>query len=742
MAYAPIAGLIPQYDEQSGWYLKFYLPETTTPIAMSIDAAGTTTLAKAQLDVDGFPTTDGTTLFIPFMDQRYDAYLFPTAAEADANDTINAKRVAENINPLGDLELTRDILTVVSGQTTYALTSDLSSNSAVIVGGEILRQSSYSADGNGDLVLSSPLYDTSLMFEVWNTIVTATAVTSSDIKVFKTVNLMKIDSDLAVGDFVNTYFFTVDVLCSWEIVANATGAGDMSDGTLSLSGSSLQAKLVILPEMTPKHFGAVGNGVTDDAVFIQYCDDNVPSWVVDVPYGSSELILNNNFTCVGNGIFNWVGVNTNPVPAFIKIRSTIFGNVNVDAQTSEIQCIHVDGSVDQVCGDLIYKNITASDITKNVSAGVLVKTTSLTMNTASCTDFVNDYVGGNDSNPQSFVVDAGATVHMNKHVANRGNSGLVNAGGIIHCASNECFDMQDNGLYNLANSITYLDSQTYSALTGEQNEEPLVNQATVFCNTLTVIGKCIACLRPDNAVYTHIGRVIGRAPLGTAQADLWSNLPTGVYQHRSGNVTSGPCYIGSIEGQFTSSIFRTGFSSGTTENLIVDNCNIDLINVDQIDVNPDWVKNNWFNLLGVDEIHLKDITVRMWDILDALTADVGDYFYADYNLSLAIESQIENFDVYIINGDRTPSVNGVFRGKGQQAFLKIMGGVWQTNVGPYMREADFQSGTREACTVLPLVGYWRRGQTFTAADGGVGTAGAHFFRCTATGSPGTWSTLT
>lgn len=110
MSYTAIAGIIPQYD-QTSYYLKFYEPGTSNPISMAINAlgAGGTLLAKAQLDVDGFPTTDGSTLFIPFIDQAYDAFLFPTATEADANDTINAFRVANNITtptpslPVADL---------------------------------------------------------------------------------------------------------------------------------------------------------------------------------------------------------------------------------------------------------------------------------------------------------------------------------------------------------------------------------------------------------------------------------------------------------------------------------------------------------------------------------------------------------------------------------------------------------------------------------------------------------------
>jgi len=100
MAYKSLAGIIPNYDELQGFFLKFYEPNTTTPIAMATDVTGGTLLAKAELDINGFPATTGNALFIPFMNEAYDAYLFPTEAEADANDTINAFRVAQNIDPL------------------------------------------------------------------------------------------------------------------------------------------------------------------------------------------------------------------------------------------------------------------------------------------------------------------------------------------------------------------------------------------------------------------------------------------------------------------------------------------------------------------------------------------------------------------------------------------------------------------------------------------------------------------
>lgn len=101
MAFAPIALTIPQYEDFPNQYLKFYEPgATTTPKLMATDATGSTTLAKVQLSDSGFPTTSGA-IFIPFVNANYDLWLFPTAAEADADDTINALRFAINIDNSG-----------------------------------------------------------------------------------------------------------------------------------------------------------------------------------------------------------------------------------------------------------------------------------------------------------------------------------------------------------------------------------------------------------------------------------------------------------------------------------------------------------------------------------------------------------------------------------------------------------------------------------------------------------------
>lgn len=99
MAFSPIAFVIPQYDKAKfkNWWLKAYEPGTLIPKPMATDGTGAVQAAKYQLNSEGFPVTAGDANVIPFVDGSYDMWLFPTAAEADANDTTNAEQFADNI---------------------------------------------------------------------------------------------------------------------------------------------------------------------------------------------------------------------------------------------------------------------------------------------------------------------------------------------------------------------------------------------------------------------------------------------------------------------------------------------------------------------------------------------------------------------------------------------------------------------------------------------------------------------
>jgi len=64
---------------------------------MALESNGGTQVAKLQLNADGFIVSAGAALVIPYLSGAYDLWLFPTEAEADANNTANAIRLADNI---------------------------------------------------------------------------------------------------------------------------------------------------------------------------------------------------------------------------------------------------------------------------------------------------------------------------------------------------------------------------------------------------------------------------------------------------------------------------------------------------------------------------------------------------------------------------------------------------------------------------------------------------------------------
>jgi len=105
MSLSPVSFLSVPYEDFPNFFLKFFEQGTTTPLQMATDSTGDTLLAKAEISGGGivpigFIKTVGNAIFIPFVDGAYDAWLFPTEAEADANDTTNATQIADDIDPL------------------------------------------------------------------------------------------------------------------------------------------------------------------------------------------------------------------------------------------------------------------------------------------------------------------------------------------------------------------------------------------------------------------------------------------------------------------------------------------------------------------------------------------------------------------------------------------------------------------------------------------------------------------
>lgn len=122
MAYLPVSNISQNYRDYGAWWAKAYYAGTTTPKPMALESDGGTQVAKLEVNIDGFFVSAGGAIVIPYISGIYDFYLFPTEAEADANTTINAVRIADGIQMANGFNANEDV-ELVSGQTTVTLTA-------------------------------------------------------------------------------------------------------------------------------------------------------------------------------------------------------------------------------------------------------------------------------------------------------------------------------------------------------------------------------------------------------------------------------------------------------------------------------------------------------------------------------------------------------------------------------------------------------------------------------------------
>ena len=253
MSYAPIAYTIPQYENYPNYWMKAYEEGTTTPKVMATDAAAGTTVAKFELNPDGFPRTAGGALVIPFIDGFYDLWLFPTAAEADANDTGSAFQIADNITTTPSYPV---LVNFAFDPKDYGATSGVDSNTeiqacydaAALLGKDVYISGTYRSDdsintkgvktyGKGTLDFSNAtslslsdacLYDEGTITSLG---APASAITKSD-----SVIVMSAPPSLASGDVVFIY--------STEMFSYARAAYTKGEAPIvnNISGNEIRIK--------------------------------------------------------------------------------------------------------------------------------------------------------------------------------------------------------------------------------------------------------------------------------------------------------------------------------------------------------------------------------------------------------------------------------------------------------------------------------------------------------------------
>lgn len=136
MARRPTTGLLAQYAKNAGgasaagYWLKFFSATygaSTSPITMYTQQTGGVGLAKCKLNTRGEPISDSLdddSTFIPYIDGDWDAYIFFTEADADANNTVNSIYLGTNVQAADDLLSNLQFATVATLKTGDALNRD------------------------------------------------------------------------------------------------------------------------------------------------------------------------------------------------------------------------------------------------------------------------------------------------------------------------------------------------------------------------------------------------------------------------------------------------------------------------------------------------------------------------------------------------------------------------------------------------------------------------------------------
>jgi hypothetical protein len=327
----------------------------------------------------------------------------------------------------------------------------------------------------------------------------------------------------------------------------------------------------------------------------------------------------------------------------------------------------------------------------------------------------------------------GNLVYIDEHIIDTGQSGMTNFGAELHLGRNTSRNLNDNGFYNLEGQ-SYVDYAIHYA--GDGDDEPMVNNAYINIETLVVIGHTGGCIRHGSAEYTRIGKLVAEAPHGTAPEDVWENVPRGMIIHRSTAYDRGETIIDWVEGTFYGLLIATGNSSGTTSKLKIGGGNINMIwRSPAIETSLSY--QNWFNLNGCLSFDIKNLSINIIDRDDVITSNPAEYFIQQH-AGITSTSVMENVDVYIKASDGTPSPFGVYRGQGDNEFISVKGARWQNNVGPYVRNADYNGGDRDSFSTSPSIGYFKKGATFTNNS----VTGDWAYRITATGNPCTFEALT
>lgn len=236
MARRPLAGLLPQYAKNAGgaaaanYWLKLYQPNSTNAnIVMYTLQEGGATLEKCKLNSRGETISnvnDDDSTFIPYVENDYDAYLFFTESDADANNTNNAVFLGQNIQ--GELVQEGDLPQYIAAE--FSVVEDFENGGSPITTANGLSIDSSNVDDYLGRLLNTTYYDLGSK-EGGGTYI---LITSSEY-------------GATPDGYIDHYFFNANYVAALKSdgAVNTSKTGGSEDGLLALLGSDSVSKIIL-----------------------------------------------------------------------------------------------------------------------------------------------------------------------------------------------------------------------------------------------------------------------------------------------------------------------------------------------------------------------------------------------------------------------------------------------------------------------------------------------------------------